>query len=226
MIESQSEVGISDDGWTSAKTVLALSISNQIDPLLVKNTLADFLRDGILRARVNATWISTESRLGTAMKVPDDDDVERDCLVPVARWRSDKWLAADRDRWRWPASTFFHTLNRTPLRRRIFKGVNFSVEDLKRLRPDWFGSTKPQRGRKHDTGPRDLGWLAVVELALNGELKKAEFETQARIAAELEEMLELPGDKLLLGKNQIEEIAKKTASRLRANGIKAGSSSG
>lgn len=224
MTKSESEVSSPKDGWTSAKDILAISINNQIDPLLVKNTLADFLRDGFLRVRVSATWISEETLLSRAIIIPVAGDVERNVIIEPKRWKSDKWHTSDRDRWRWPTNIFFHTLRRSPFKRRIFRGVSFSNDDLNRLRPDWFGSTKPQRGRKHDTGPRDLGWLEVVELALSGELQKPEFETQARIAAELEQMLAVSGDNLRLGKNQIAEIAYKTASRLRAKRrMKAGS---
>lgn len=226
MIKSQSEASNTTDDWISAKDVIAIAISNQIEPLLLKNALADFLRDGFLRVHVKATWISTETLLSRAIAIPVEGEIERNVIVQTKLWRSDRWLAADQARWRWPTNTFFYTLRKSPIKRRIFRGVRFSNDDLKRLRPDWFGSTKPQRGRKHDTGPRDLGWLAVMELALTGELQKSEFQIQARIAAELKEMLALPGDKLLLGENQIDEIAKKTAARLRVNRSTMSSSGG
>ncbi len=201
--------GLTDD-WLSANEAVRILTGQGQNPVDVKEMLADYLRDGLLKARAEAVWTTSELNLGKAWKTDEiAEDVRRDSPVPLQEWRTDKRAKADRDRWRWPYDKFFYTITSKPLKRRMFKGVRFSISDLAKLQPKAFLGVAPRtRGRKVDVARRDRGWLTVLELALGDRFHRGFFKDQNDLEQEMQNLLQDECGKLALGQNQIQEIAR------------------
>lgn len=204
--------GSGEDGgeWMTANDALLKLMAKGMDPATAKSMLAEYLRDGLLSARVDAAWISTESNLNKAWKSEENGErVEQSIIVPVKYWRSDRRALDDRARWRWPFNKFFYTIATNPIKRRMLRGVSFSVQELVKLQPDLFpGEIKPKRGRNPDVSARDAGWMEIVRLSQEGQLNSDTFKTVTGLKDELQARLKLtPNGPSRLGEQQIKEIA-------------------
>ena len=206
--------------WISAKETLAVLSTEGRNPVSVKAMIADYLRDGLLEARAEAVWVSTEPNLGKSWKTDDvTADVERNIVVPVRYWRTDRRAETDRARWRWPYNKFFYTLAASPLKRRMFKGITFSTRDLTNLQPkDFSGRVTRPRGRNLDKGRRDAGWLEIVKLAQGEHFNLDFFETQNDLIEQLKTTLQDAEGNLRLGETQIAEIARMVHPLLKPRG--------
>lgn len=195
--------------WIKASEALELAVEKGEDPVAFKGAVAEFLRDGLLTARAEAIWTTTEANMHKAWRTHKEAaDITRDLIVPVNYWRYDKRAAHDRSRWRWPYSKFMYTINIKPLKRRMIMGVELSLNDLERLRPSLFKPIKKNRsGRPPEVIARDAGWLEVVRISQDGMLHSGKFKTITSLKEEMKFRLQQEDGKLRLGINQIDEIA-------------------
>jgi hypothetical protein len=87
--------------WISANDALSQLCAHGASSVAVKEMLADYLRDGLVRAKAGVMWISAEANLTKAWQLePNAEFAEHDISIPVRYWRSDKRPGEDRRRWR------------------------------------------------------------------------------------------------------------------------------
>jgi hypothetical protein len=80
--------------WISAKDALMRMTSDGKNPSTAQETLASYLRLGILRARAELVWYSEKADLSKAWK-PIPGDAERDVELQAKTWRTHKDWARD-----------------------------------------------------------------------------------------------------------------------------------
>ncbi|UZK70485.1 hypothetical protein OKW76_05425 [Sphingomonas sp. S1-29] len=203
---------VEDSSWISASDAVdALVATGTIDTLAAKAMLADYLRDGRLSAKAKSVWINTASNAATlSWKIePNNETVERDVMVPVRYWRSDKRALEDRSRWRWPTNQFYYTITVKPLKRRMFSGVRFDKAELHHLLPQVFAAVgKAKRGRPPEIEKRDAIWTEVVRMIFASELTRKNYPDQLSLTDALMDRLRYgPDGKLRAGQVQIREVA-------------------
>lgn len=151
---------------------------------MAKETLAEMLRDGKLRARAAEAWGADTSDIlgnweGNAEHDPEEE-IQSDFQQSV------QW-ADDIDSWRWPDSFFMVTVSRRPLECLYYRDVTFLRSDLANI-----GASEPtprafvaKGGRRTDLHRWENFWFAVIQTALDGNLIPGHFESQARLREEL-----------------------------------------
>lgn len=162
---------ILDLKWIRASSAYNILCQTRKNPVEVSQILAQYLRDGRIRARAKSIWISDENLMSKAWKSnPDSDMKSKD--VKRAYWQSNKNWLNDRESWIWTKSRFHLTTKIRPIKRRMMTGVTLNVEDLKKVLPEEFGEPKRKRG-----GPqpsiviRTFVWKFLLELALDDVLE-------------------------------------------------------
>jgi hypothetical protein len=172
--------------WIKANTAAQRLGEKMHSPLAAKDTLADYLRDGLLQAQAKSITVSENESLSLAWKNhPKLDDKDMYMTVSANEWRKSKRWNGDRADWRWPGSNFSVTARRKPLLRYLYFRVEFALPDLARLQPAVFNKRHGVGGSKGKPDSRDAFWQAVVQLALDGRLDIAGIRSQTELIAEI-----------------------------------------
>jgi hypothetical protein len=195
--------------WISTNDALSQLCAQGASSVAVKEMLADYLRDGLVRAKAGVMWISAEANLTKAWQLePNAEFAEHDISIPVRYWRSDKRPGEDRRRWRWPYNEFFHTIRLKPLQRRMFKGVQFSTSDLAKFQPALFSSPRRKRGAPVDVTKRDAIWMEIVRLAVAGELNTTAYPHGSDLIKDLFEKMDDGRGNPRAGETQIKQVGR------------------
>ncbi len=201
-----------DGRWIKASDASDLAIRCGEDVVAFRAAAAEFLRDGRLRARAEAVWISCETNMNKAWEsISTTENVERNIEVPVRYWRADIRAATDRNRWRWMLNNFACTIGTKPLKRRMIMGVEFLLDDLKDIKPNLFdGAAKKTRGPDKDIENIENGWLQIVRISQSTQgLNLERFRSAASLQKVIEDRLADANGHTKPGKEKIKGISSK-----------------
>lgn len=105
----------------------------------VRDALASGLIDGEIRARAQVKERSREHSIKKAWASNAAVRAKKASLppaeIPLSKklWRSSERWFFDREEWRWAGNRFSVTYARKPRRRWLIRGVEFALEDVKRV---------------------------------------------------------------------------------------------
>lgn len=184
--------------WLSAKdAVKQFAVANG-GPASVKAILADYLRDGELRARATRLWRTEAVGLSAAWRsCPPEHGSPSDIVGPLyieikpLTWRASKRWIADQADWRWPFNKFSITDRLKPKTRTMIEGIEFPLEDLENLLGK--GNQKINRkgvgGRKTDLEKWRNFWHEIIVISKSGQLNTEHFSHQAALIAHIEVLI-------------------------------------
>ena len=179
--------------WETANSSLLRFEALYLDRVGAKSTLADCLRDGVLRARAEVVFESRERKIDAAWAAladdEDDDDDEAEpgpIAIPPQTWRRSKDWRGDQVDWRWPYNNFSVTTTATPFRRQLLKTVEFFREDVDRI-------VRKRRLAAGGAPKRDqdwtLFWHNLIDIAKSDRMTSASFQSQAELNEEILEAI-------------------------------------
>ncbi|QNE32532.1 hypothetical protein F1C10_11625 [Sphingomonas sp. NBWT7] len=187
----------SDNEWISASDALEMVEGRLGGRAIAKDTLAEMLRDGKLRARAAEAWgadhvdmnASWESATGEPADHDPEEEVQSDFRQSV-RW------ADDVDSWIWPESFFIVTISLKPREFIYYKGVSFFKDDLEQpANPETLTKSSPTKGgRRTDFYRWEAFWLEVIQIARDGNLVPGQIRSQAALR---EDIIAAMGDNAL-----------------------------
>lgn len=204
-VDNQDEAGALE--WLAASDALAMTEATGKDLVQAQQLLAELLKEGRLRAHVDRLWATDEADPNDSWKNRHEVEAEENIIVSTTLWRDSRFWQADRDLWRWSKNRFLITESLDPVDRTILEGVKICVADLEVClgikRSELTQPLKVVTPRKlHEW---DRFWMAVVDLAMKGDLAPGRWANQDEL---IEELLELVGRhpktaKFLLGPDSI-----------------------
>jgi hypothetical protein len=174
--------------WISAGDALDLIESRLGGRAIAKDTLAEMLRDGKLRARAVEAWASNTNDINAIWDGRSDDTVEHDPEEEIqSDFRQSIQWADDVDSWRWPDSFFMLTVSRKPVECLYFRDVSFFKLDV-----EGAGVTGPfvktavaKGGRRTDFHRWESCWMEVIQIARDGNLVPGQISSQAALRDEI-----------------------------------------
>jgi hypothetical protein len=187
----------SDDEWISASDALEMVEGRLGGRAIAKDTLAEMLRDGKLRARAAEAWgadhVDMNATWESATGEPTDHDPEEEIQSDFRQ--SIRW-ADDVDSWIWPESFFIVTFSLKPREFIYYKNVNFFKKDLEKTGvPDVLVRTPIAKGgRRADFYRWESFWLEVIQIARDGNLVPGQIRSQAALR---EDIMSAMGDNAL-----------------------------
>lgn len=169
--------------WISASDAL-----NRYERLLggraaAKETLAEHLRDGNLRAIADQKWVSLEPTIKKAWRNESERaEAERNVALQPVLFRSSKRWLTDKSDWRWPFDKASITFRTKPVKRHMFAGLKFASADLVNIA----GAPDPRSGGSPGKKEQWVTfWHGMIDLAQAGRLNYSSFPTQAALRKEL-----------------------------------------
>lgn len=175
------------EDWISAGDALDLVEARLGGRSLAKETLAEMLRDGKLRARAAEAWGSNTSDILAIWEGDPQNAVEHDPEEEIQNdfQQSVRW-ADDIDSWRWPDSFFMVTVSQRPKECLYYRDVTFLRSDLLNL-----GASEPKAqtsargGRRADLQRWEAFWFEVIQIARDGNLVPGRIKSQAELREDL-----------------------------------------
>ena len=150
---------------------------------LAGDSLAEYIRDGTLRAKAGEMWVSEEPTVKKAWKnLEERRTAKRDVELKPLYFRTDKCWAVDKAEWRWAFNKFSVTLREDPPKRRMMADVTLNERDLISIT----GAKDPRSGGSPGkTEEWTAYWHAVVQFAVDQRLRPGKFKTQADLRREI-----------------------------------------
>ena len=148
-----------------------------------KETLAEHLRDGNLRAIAEQKWVSVEPTIKKAWKnEAERAEAENAVELKPALFRSSKRWLTDKADWRWPFDKASITFRTKPMKRHMLAGMKFASADLIKIT----GAPDPRSGGSPGKKEQWVTfWHGMIDLAQVGRLNHANFPTQRKLRDEL-----------------------------------------
>lgn len=178
----------STNEWISASEALDLVETRLGGRAPAKDTLAEMLRDGKIRARASEVWGSGISDINTIWECPNEDPAAHDPEEEIqSDFRQSVQWADDVDSWRWPDSFFMVTISRRPKECLYYKDVTFFRDNVNsagifdKIAP----ATTVKGGRRPDLQRWEEFWMEVVQIARDGNLVPGQVSSQAMLRDEL-----------------------------------------
>lgn len=180
------EVAEENIEWLEPMQALT-TLKPSFESVRAKALIADWLRDGFVRAKAQKVWISNEPTLGRAWKNRAAAIPEADVLIDPKTWEISPYWAEDRERWKWRTGRFVVTRRKKPAHRTILVGVTFAAPDILSMLRD---GIKPQTiGKKVGRKPNYIGWakfgLALVHLERTNGLNQSNLINKTQFAEKL-----------------------------------------
>jgi len=182
---------VGDRDWISASDALDMVETRLGGRSLAKDTLAEMLRDGKIRARAAETWGSDINDMHAIWESEDPDMVAHDSEEEIqSDFRQSVQWADDVDSWIWPDSFFMITVSRRPTGCTYYRSVRFYLPDLLVLggldkASQTAKNNNANGGRRPDLQRWQNFWLEVVQIARDGKLVPGQIASQAALREDL-----------------------------------------